>query len=162
MTQLPTTCQRLLFFNFSPLLVQLRELGPRKLSTTHGTRFDMREYAYFAEAVTEEGVSHRVDLEETGWNKAEFLSHSKEWNLVPYDPNSPWPIVKVHLPVSALPIFKSRVFAWTGGDVRLRVYGIGYSIDGVETWIWSIPGAIEVGEETELAALLFDRIKRSN
>jgi hypothetical protein len=116
------------------------------------------EFVYRAEAVTDDGESHVLDLEEHGWADKALLARTVRWSIVPKVAG--WPIVVVHIPKGGKPIFKSRVFrkmsmSEDGVAVGFRCYGIGYFLRGKSYWTWALPnGAIEVGEDLYLADLL--------
>jgi len=116
------------------------------------------EFVYTAEAVTDDGESHVLDLEEHGWADKELLARTVRWSIVPKVAG--WPIVVVHIPTGGKPIFKSRVFRrmsmyLDGTPTGFRCYAIGYFLRGKSYWTWALPnGAIEVGEDLYLADLL--------
>ena len=116
------------------------------------------EFVYTAEAVTDDGESHVLDLEEHGWVDKELLARTVRWSIVPKVAG--WPIVVVHIPTGGKPIFKSRVFRrmsmyLDGTPTGFRCYAIGYFLRGKSYWTWALPnGAIEVGPDPVLADVL--------
>lgn len=106
-------------------------------------------FEYLAELQLNDGSLHQVDLEEHGWAEPERLSLTRVFTLVPKDPNSRWPFVRIHIPEGAKPIFKSRmnnvfIGAQAMGTPLMRAYAVGWFKDGDSHWTWVFPnGAIE-------------------
>ena len=112
------------------------------------------DYVYIAEAVTLDGQSHILDLEEYGWADKELLGRTVRWSIVPKELSSDWKIIVVHIPEGGKPIFKSRVYGNTRG-ISFRCYAVGFKKGKTSYWVWSLPnGAVEVGDEPYLPDFL--------
>jgi hypothetical protein len=134
----------------------------------------MSDYVYIAAAQLTDGSETVIDLEERGWADKEVLSRTVRWTLIPKDGaltmnGRPYPLVSIHIPEGARPVFKSRVYGVVGVDgsdegmPRFRCYGIGYKLGKHTHWTWVLPtGDIEsvTGDEALLFAdLLLRRLK---
>lgn len=132
------------------------------------------DYVYVAAAQLHDNSETVIDLEERGWADKEVLSRTIRWTLVPKDgaltmSGRPYPLVSIHIPEGARPVFKSRVYGVVGvndqdeGKPMFRCYGIGYKLGKVTHWTWVLPtGDIEVvtGDDGLLFAdLLLRRLK---
>lgn len=106
-------------------------------------------YEYYAELQLNDGSIIQLDLEERGWAEPERLSLTRVFTLVPKDPESKWPFIRVHMPEGSKPVFKTRMnMRLLGGsgfnEPNFRIYAAGYHKDGISHWTWVFPnGAIE-------------------
>lgn len=109
-------------------------------------------FAYWAELQLNDGSLVTVDLEERGWAEPERLGQTRVFTLVPKDINTRWPVVRIHIPDDAKPIFKTRMNSrlmgpsvQSGmGEPIFRAYAVGWFKDSQSHWTWVFPnGAIE-------------------
>jgi hypothetical protein len=116
----------------------------------------MSTFEYRAELQLNDGSLVPIDLEEHGWAEPERLSLTRVFTLVPKDPSSRWPFIRVHVPEGAKPIFKSRMNSrllgpavqGAMGEPIFRAYAVGWFKDGESHWTWVFPnGSIE--QETD-------------
>lgn len=112
----------------------------------------MVDFAYRAELRLNDGSIITVDLEERGWAKPDLLTKIRAFTLVPKDPNTRWPLVRVHIPEHAKPVWLWRTYRESsvgdGATVReMRIYGIGFKRRGHPPYyVWVVPGGhIESG-----------------
>lgn len=105
-------------------------------------------FLYTAELTLTDGSLVQIDLEERGWAEPERLANTRVFTLVPKDPMSGWPFLRVHIPEGAKPIFKSRNNVLLTAGATLRVYAAGWHKDGESHWTWVFPnGAMENGTD---------------
>lgn len=103
-------------------------------------------FAYTAELQLNDGSLVAVDLEERGWADPDRLANTRVFTLVPKDPASGYPFLRVHIPEGAKPIFKSRnnINLIGHGQPMFRAYAAGWFKDGESHWTWCFPnGAME-------------------
>src|SRR5574338_1136052 len=107
------------------------------------------DFEYYAELQLTDGSLVQVDLEERGWAEPARLADTRVFTLVPKDPTSKWPFVRVHIPKGAKPTFKSRMnmrfLSPQGMNIpNFRAYAVGYHRGKTTYWTWVFPnGAIE-------------------
>lgn len=121
------------------------------------------EFEYKAELQLNDGSTVLVDLEERGWAEPERLANTRVFSLVPKDLTNAWPVVRIHIPEGAKPIFKSRPhFVLLGnqpmGTPLFRSYAVGYFKDNESYWTWVFPnGMIEANTDDPTFADLIIR-----
>lgn len=102
-------------------------------------------YEYSAEVQLNDGTLVQLDLEERGWADPERLANTRVFTLVPKDPTSKWPFVRIHIPEGAKPIFKSRNNVLVTAGREFKTYAVGWFKDGESHWTWVMPnGSIEL------------------
>jgi hypothetical protein len=109
-------------------------------------------FEYTAELQLHDGSVVPVNLEERGWAEPERLALTRVFTLVPRQYGTPWPMVRIHIPDGAKPIFKARKSVAATAGFQMRIYAVGWFKDGESHWTWVFPGgALEKEiEETEL------------
>jgi hypothetical protein len=125
-----------------------------------------KAYPYLGEFLLDDDTSVVVDLEEHGWAEPSRLARVRRISLVPKPDapptmgGGPWPVVIVHVPPRARPVFKSRAFGRIAmgsgeGGIVFRCYALGYATQKRQTLTWVLPtGDIEVGDDPELADMI--------
>lgn len=120
-------------------------------------------FDYDLAAQLNDGTEVILNPEEHGWAEAERLAKVIRWSLIPRVANMP--VVVVHIPEGAKPIFKSRVFGkgYPGIENNLpifRAYAVGWH-DSASHWTWILPGGIiEVGDEPTHAPLILEAMMK--
>lgn len=128
------------------------------------------EFPYVGEFILADGSLAQKDLE-TRWADKEFVSQIRTFTLVPKPGTSGWPLLRMHIPEKAKPVWVWRMFRLTDNPVppegteveaqqlaELRIYGIGYKKRGQKPhMMWVMPGgAVEAGiQEPQFAELIW-------
>lgn len=119
----------------------------------------MTDFAYTGEFLLKDNSLVSQNLEEHGWATPEFLDKIKLFTLVPKSPDSGWPLLRIHIPDNAKPVWKWRTFREAmmvdNGTIReMRIYGIGYKKRGHGPYmVWVVPGGhVEAGVDDPLFA----------
>ena len=117
-------------------------------------------FDYDLAAQLNDGSEVKLNPEEHGWAEPERLAKVTRWTLLPRAEG--WPVVMLHIPEGAKPVFMSRVFGKGlpgAGGPSFRTYCTGWHKDGETHRVWVLPGGIiEVGEEPTSANLLLDHL----
>jgi hypothetical protein len=104
----------------------------------------MSTFEYSAELQLNDGSVVPVNLEEHGWAEPDRLANTRVFSLIPRSIGAGWPMVRIHIPEGAKPIFKSRNNVGATAGFEMRVYAAGWFKDGQNHWTWIFPGgAIE-------------------
>jgi hypothetical protein len=101
-------------------------------------------FEYTAELQLNDGSLVPIDLEQRGWAEPERLANTRVFTLIPKDPTSRWPLLRIHIPEGAKPVFKTRMNIGITAGYEIRVYAAGWFKDGENHWTWLFPnGAME-------------------
>ena len=115
----------------------------------------MDELAYLALLRMRDGTAQEADMGVPGWDAALTEGVSSVTLIGKEDSRA---TLTVQIPEGARPMVKSRVKALVAG-VQLRIYGVGYCLDGVTVWAWLLPDrSVEVGEDSLVADLMLARM----
>lgn len=123
----------------------------------------MSTFEYTAELQLNDGSIVTVDLEERGWAEPNRLANTRVFTLVPKDPQSRWPFVRVHIPEGAKPIFKSRMNKLVTAGKEFRAYAVGWFKGSDSHWTWVLPnGSIEQGtDEPSFIKILTEQVNEA-
>lgn len=128
----------------------------------------VKAYPYLAVVVLDDSSEEVLDLEERGWAEPTRLARVRQFSLVPKSDDVALPVVSVHIPAGAKPVFKSRAFGVISSSPSspgvlepwFRCYAVGYKKGRSEVLAWVLPtGAIEVGPDPLLADVIFAAMK---
>jgi hypothetical protein len=119
----------------------------------------MSDMAYSGEFLLKDNSLVQQDFEQHGWATAEFVDNIKIFTLVPKEPNSGWPLLRMHIPEGAKAVWTWRTFRESlprpDSTIReMRIYGIGYKKYGEAPYMmWVVPGGhVECGIDEPLFA----------
>ena len=128
----------------------------------------VKAYPYLAAVVLDDDSEVILDLEEHGWAEPTRLARVRQFSLVPKNDDVSLPVVCVHIPAGAKPVFKSRAFGVISTSTSspgvlepwFRCYAVGYKQGKSEVLTWVLPnGSIEIGPDPTYADHIFNTLK---